>query len=477
MATNTAASRPGPGQAAQSNTAYWLVAIGAFFEMVGASVLLSGLSILTAPIVADLYTDEAGRPANGGQAAFLLYFTLMTFSIVIPLIFWSGKLYAKYGARIMLSVGGLTMTAGLCLFGIAHSSIVFYFAGIIIGLGYGLSLAVIPPSLVNSWFFQKKGLVLGIVLSGTGVGGLVWAMLGPSLSASMGWRTVVFIMAASLAACTVLPALFLIKNTPADLRPPRAPYGADQPAAVATESADPAARAARSPLAPPSGQLPGLTFAQAIRSSAFWMAAVGFFLFGAVVALTQVLSIVFKTAAYANPLLPVAKQPADQVAFYSTLFVVWLVFLVAWKPLLGILNDRMGTIGMMIFSVTLMGLAIVYLPSMVHGQPVWVMYLAMIFMSCGISNATVTPPLVVAQAVGAREYPKIFSTAVACYYAGTALGAPLWGALGNMRRYDIGMYASPFLLAAFVILCMLSIRRGRAAQVAAADVTPAAVAP
>jgi len=46
-----------------------------------------------------------------------------------------------------------------------------------------------------------------------------------------------------------------------------------------------------------------------------------------------------------------------------------------------------------------------------------------------------------------------------------------------MRRYDIGMYASPFLLAAFVILCVLSIRRGRAAQVAAADVTPAAVAP
>lgn len=66
---------------------------------------------------------------------------------------------------------------------------------------------------------------------------------------------------------------------------------------------------------------------------------------------------------------------------------------------------------------------------------------------------------------------------MACYYVGNALGAPLWGALGNMRRYDIGMYASPFLLAAFVILCMLSMRRGRAAQVAAADVTPAAVAP
>lgn len=47
----------------QSTSRHWIVAAGAFIVMIGASILLSGLSIFTAPIVTDLYyaKDAAGN--------------------------------------------------------------------------------------------------------------------------------------------------------------------------------------------------------------------------------------------------------------------------------------------------------------------------------------------------------------------------------------------------------------------------------
>ena len=95
-----------------------------------------------------------------------------------------------------------------------------------------MSIALVPPALINTWFVARRGLVLGIVLAGTGVGGLIWASIGPSLAqSSLGWRGVTWIMAASMAVCTIVPALFLIRNTPADVG--LVPYGAETPQAAA----------------------------------------------------------------------------------------------------------------------------------------------------------------------------------------------------------------------------------------------------
>ncbi len=453
-----------PSPTTQPTGRHWLVATGAFIIMIGASILLSGLSIFTAPIVSDLYyaKDATGKvlmhvlpngvPApvetNGGQAAFLLYFTIMTISIVIPLMFFAGKLLAEYGARTLLIVGGIVMAAGLALFATATGSPMFYLGGAVMGLGYGMSMALIPPALVNTWFVEKRGLVLGIVLSGTAVGGLIWAGIGPSLAQSeMGWRGVMWIMAASMAACTIIPALFLIRNSPADVG--LLPYGA-QAAPVGTPAAGPAG-----------GTAPGLSYDDAKRSSSFWIIAGSFFIFGIVLAVTQVLSIVFRVAAYENPVDKAAWTPS-QTAFYSSLFMVWLASLVIWKPLLGVLNDKIGLIGMLLVGMGLMSLAIVYLPSMVYGSSVALMYVAMVAMASGVSNATVTPPLVVAQAMGMRDFARIFSLAVAFYYAGNAVGAPIWGALGTAGYTKIGMYVSPALLALFVLGCLVGVRRGRA---------------
>jgi MFS family permease len=459
----------------QSSARHWTVAAGAFIVMIGASIVLSGVLLITAPIISDLYyqKDAAGKvllrtlpsgakvpvEINGGQGAFLVYFSILTIAIVVSLMFFAGRLLAKYGSRVMLIVGGVIMTAGLVLFATSTRNLTFYVAGALVGLGYGMSIALVPPALINTWFVARRGLVLGTVLAGTGVGGLIWAAIGPSLAqSSLGWRGVVWIMAASMALCTIVPALFLIRNKPADVG--LVPYGGETAQSAAGEAPE-------TPQA-----LPGFTYKQAVKNSNFWIACVSFLMLGAVASVTQVLSIVLRTAAYPNPLDKTSWTPG-QVAFYSSLFMVWLTFLVIWKPLLGFLNDKIGLVGMLLVSMPLMALAIVYLPSMVYGSSVALMYVAMAFMSAGISNAIVTPPLVMAQAMGLREFGKIFALAVAFIYAGNAIGAPIWGLLGTSGNTKIGMYVAPVLLALFVIGCTVAVKRGRAQYTKLTETQPA----
>lgn len=447
MSTPTAAptERP-PTPAHQSTVRHWVVVIGTTLVMIAASVVLSGLSLVTAPIVVDLYTaDDRRTPINGGAAAFLIYFTLMTIAIVIPLMFFSGRLLARFGARVMLVVGGLVIAAGMALFALSTGSPMFYAAGVLIGLGYGMSLALIPPALVTAWFVAKKGLVLGIVLGGTGVGGFLWSfILPPMMTTSQdAWRGAVWLMLGVLLVLVIGPAVLLITNKPSDVG--LVPYGAEQAPA---EGAGPAT------------EQPGLTYHQAIRSAPFWIASIGFFLFGMCVAVTQVLSIVFKTAAYEFP-LDQEHWTAAQVAFYSTLFMVWTIALVFWKPLLGVLNDKIGLAGMMIVSLVLMVLSLLYMPAMVYQSPAWLMFAAMIGMSAGISNATVTPPLVIAAAVGPREFGRVYSLAIALYFGGNAIGAPLWGLLGNHGKYGVGMWLATVLVAAFLLASLAAVRLGK----------------
>ena len=79
---------------------------------------------------------------------------------------------------------------------------------------------------------------------------------------SLGWRGVVWIMAVAMAVCTIVPALFLIRNTPADVG--SVPYGAGTAQVTAgVTPGDPQA-------------LPGFTYKQAPRNSSFWIACVSF---------------------------------------------------------------------------------------------------------------------------------------------------------------------------------------------------------
>jgi MFS family permease len=58
----------------------------------------------------------------------------------------------------------------------------------ILGLiGPGTS-AVPHASLISRWFTARRGLALGVMMCGTGTGGIIWPITGQELIDRVGWR-------------------------------------------------------------------------------------------------------------------------------------------------------------------------------------------------------------------------------------------------------------------------------------------------
>jgi MFS family permease len=67
--------------------------------------------------------------------------------------------------------------------------------GVITGIGQS-ALWVPAMSTIVQWFLLKRGLVVGIVAAGTGLGGLALAPLSQSLIDNLGWRNALRVMGA-----------------------------------------------------------------------------------------------------------------------------------------------------------------------------------------------------------------------------------------------------------------------------------------
>lgn len=207
----------------------------------------------------------------------------------------------------------------------------------------------------------------------------------------------------------------------------------------------------------------GFTFAQAMRSPWLWLVFTASVLLGIVHGSAQIMA-PYLTAQWTNPLPDGMAKP---VAMYSTAMMFWTLGLLVLKPVLGVLNDKFRVLVAMTITLGMQAAFFLFLPryaSLGNSVGVWLPLVAMLFMSAGMSNGTVQPPLLTATAVGQKAFGKIWSVTGPAYILGMALGAPIWGLFYNAeeKSYDAGFMLAPFALAAVVAIGVLGMTRGRA---------------
>lgn len=108
----------------------------------------------------------------------------------------TGKLSDRVGPGRVITLGGGLIGLGLLLTSRATSIWQVYVAyGLV--LGVGVSCAFVPSvATVGQWFEKRRGLAIGIAVSGTGIGSLVLAPLSSRLIDAYEWRTAMRILAA-----------------------------------------------------------------------------------------------------------------------------------------------------------------------------------------------------------------------------------------------------------------------------------------
>lgn len=451
----------------QSGRRAWTVAVGATLCMIAASVPLSGLSFYHPYLFAVMGAQGIS------QSTVLLYYTMMFLSIVASMMFLGGSLLPRFGTRPLMIAGSLVVAGALVIFANAATPLMLYVAGIVLGLGYGLSFQLVPMVWVNNWFVAKKGLVVGIVTGGTGIGGVLWSNLVPALAGkpspdNYAYQFPYYIMALVVVGLTI-PATLLLATPEKPSLLGLLPLGA-QPI---DPSAIPSPREASRPV-------PGFTKAQALRSPWLWL------IFGCAV----LLGIVHAAAQIMAPYLTMrvtSAPPAglgQELAFYSLAMSVWTIGLIVLKPVLGVLNDKLGIMWAMVIACALQAAFFLFLP-VYHQFGLVVPVLMMLTISAGMSTGTVEPPLITATAMGPRDFGKIWAIAGSAYTLGMAVGAPIWGLFYDpaTKSYERGFMLAPIALAVVVVGSVIGMNAGRpqhqamhARDLAALEAEEAAVA-
>jgi len=182
----------------------WIIAICCFISASSYGFFFS-LGVFFKPL-----QSEFGWGAGLISTIHSLHLTVMI--LTIPII---GRMTDRYGPKIMFLLSAFFMGVGFFLCGMVKELWHFYLFYIVASLGVGATTAL-PTSIIQKWFIKKKGLALGIAVSGIGAGPPIAAPLANYLISHYGWRTSYFIIGAILWIVLTLVALAMV-DKPEDI--------------------------------------------------------------------------------------------------------------------------------------------------------------------------------------------------------------------------------------------------------------------
>ncbi|MFE4196628.1 MFS transporter [Paenarthrobacter sp. NPDC056912] len=256
----------------------WMVAAVAFLALVGAAGFRAAPGVLMVPL-----QEEFGWST-----------TVLSLAVSINLVLFG--LTAPFAAALMERFGIRKVTSlALCLIGLGSALTVFVNQswqilltwGLLIGLGTGSMALVFAATIANTWFAKSRGLVIGILTAGSAAGQLVFLPFIAALAQNPGWRGASLLIAAGALAVVPL-VLRWLRNSPADVGV--LPYGAEEPAAQASDAGATAPSAGKpAAVVASSGSQDSANAAvralqvlrRAMKVRTFWALAAGFAICGA----------------------------------------------------------------------------------------------------------------------------------------------------------------------------------------------------
>jgi MFS family permease len=125
---------------------------------------------------------------------------------------FAGRLTDRFSAKMVSIAGGCFLGLGCILLSRINAAWQFY---LIYGLVVSAGVGGVWPSLtatVPKWFVGRRGLMVGLVASGTGIGTMIVPPLVSRLIAVHGWRNSYIILGASTLVLIVTAAIFMRRD-------------------------------------------------------------------------------------------------------------------------------------------------------------------------------------------------------------------------------------------------------------------------
>lgn len=388
----------------------WWIVIASFMIM----------TFLYTPIVnlVSLYTKPVTEELGIGRTQFSTYYTIMALvsMVACPI---AGKLMRKIDIRLYLTV--CTILGALSYIGFSFSTKLAHFYLLAVPMGISLAgAAIIPTSvLITNWFIEKRGLCLGLALSGSGFGGIILSPLNNWIISSYGWRASYLITGIMILVLIVPFTVFLIRFSPADIG--LKAYGDTK---VVTSGK--------------TEELKGITQGQAFKSVSFWSLCLAIVVSGVVVN-----SMIVNLSPYLTDIGASAKTAAMILSLSSAMVILGKLFV-------GRFFDKVG------LKIVLILICVSNIASFVFllkGNMIIPAVLYAVFTGFGTTAVTVTPSYITASLYGEKEYGAKYGIVSLFSSLGAAICPLVSGMIYNINKsYTTLLYV--LIVLAFVALCL-----------------------
>jgi len=401
--------------------AWLIVAVGTFGLIVSNGLSIGGIPVFYKAIQDDLIARGAIDASHAqtfiSNCANITFFMSGAFSML------GGWLLTRISLRYLMIAGAIILGAGMVLHSQAVDANTVYFSRFLMGVSLGFVGVTPSVVLVANWFEHRRGTALGILLTGTSLGGVSIPFIAAPLINAYGWRTAMLIVSLFVW-ILLLPAILIFVR--------------DHPKNETKEAAGEAAI------------VEGMTLREAVKTPLFWVFGLcSALVFYPIFATTQMLNLYLQ-----SPKIGFSLQVA---AFsQSALFA----FSVGGKFLAGTLSDRFSPTKVMLLSGLIMFLSTLLLFAFSAETAL----LFLLIFGLGYGGTFVLLQRLVADYFGRREYGKILGTIVMLEIIGSFVGGTVTGYLADRAGgdYTVAFYGVVFAaLGAFVCAVLLNVMRKR----------------
>ncbi len=394
------------------------------FVIAACCCLMMGVNVGLTFSCAGIFYKPVTADLGISVGSFGLYMTFMYIasSLMLPV---AGRLLDRYSARWLFTGASLLNGVALCLMGMMSSLWGFYAAGALLGVSIAFLLYMSYPTLINRWFHTGMGMMIGICVSASGLGGMIFNPIGGWIIGEWGWR-MAYCVFGGIVLVGVSPLLaILLRDRPEDMGLLK--FGMDK----SVESG--------------SGVKPadtGLTYAQAVRMPVFYALIVFAFIMMGCSTLNLFIPGFAETSGF-------TLEQASLAAAASMAGVT------LGKLLLGWINDRNCMAGLLISTIGgAVGLAaIVAVPSVL-----WVVLVGSFFFGWCYAGVTVQTAMLTRTVVGSKDYSRIFATVSVALSAGGAVASGGWGLLADATSYPVIFITGAILLILAALLGLYSLK-------------------
>ena len=185
--------------------------------VVGVSAVVNALAWSPRSTFALFYVALLGefgwRRGDAAVGYSLSWLLLVVFS---PLAGW---LYDRWGARVLVPLGGALLGAALVLTGQVTTLAQYYLAFGVLGAA-GIACIQMPAAaIVSRWFEHGRGTAMGIISAGSSASAILFYPLNAWLIGALGWRAAFAVFGLIVVLATVPLAALLYREPPPDAEP------------------------------------------------------------------------------------------------------------------------------------------------------------------------------------------------------------------------------------------------------------------